>query len=89
MSQLGTRITALLSDERDIDAVFTGTRGGHFKNILATLDTKQEVLVFGHAVPMEVVLRTRTFDEKLYAAVAPNAGRSTQDRAAEALDDLF
>jgi DNA helicase HerA-like ATPase len=89
MSQLGTRITALLSDERDIDAVFTGTRGGHFKNILATLDTKQEVLVFGHAVPMEVVLRTRTFDEKLYAAVAPNAGRSTQDRAAEARDDLF
>ena len=89
MSQLGTRITALLSDERDIDAVFTGTRGGHFKNILATLDTKQEVLVFGHAVPMEVVLRTRTFDEKLYAAVAPHAGRSVQEKAAAALDDLF
>jgi len=89
MSQLGTRITALLSDERDIDAVFTGMRGGHFKNILATLDTKQEVLVFGHAVPMEVVLRTRNFDEKLYAAVAPHAGRSVQEKAAAALDDLF
>ena len=89
MSQLGTRITALLSDERDIDAVFTGTRGGHFKNILATLDTKQEVLVFGHAVPMEVVLRTRNFDEALYRAVAPDAGRSKQERAQEAFDDLF
>jgi DNA helicase HerA-like ATPase len=89
MSQLGTRITALLSDERDIDAVFTGTRGGHFKNILATLDTKQEVLVFGHAVPMEVVLRTRNFDESLYRAVAPDAGRSKQERAQNAYDDLF
>jgi uncharacterized protein len=89
MSQLGTRITALLSDERDIDAVFTGTRGGHFKNILATLDTKQEVLVFGHAVPMEVVLRTRDFDEALYRAVAPRAGLSPQERAQQAHDDLF
>jgi DNA helicase HerA-like ATPase len=89
MSQLGTRITALLSDERDIDAVFTGTRGGHFKNILATLDTKQEVLVFGHAVPMEVVLRTRNFDEALYRAVAPQAGRSPQEREKSALEDLF
>ena len=89
MSQLGTRITALLSDERDIDAVFTGTRGGHFKNILATLDTKQEVLVFGHAVPMEVVLRTRDFDEALYRAVAPRAGLSAQERSQQAHDDLF
>jgi DNA helicase HerA-like ATPase len=89
MSQLGTRITALLSDERDIDAVFTGTRGGHFKNILATLDTKQEVLVFGHAVPMEVVLRTRNFDEALYRAIDPNMGRSKQERAQNAYDDLF
>ncbi len=28
MSQLGTRITALLNDEKDIDAVFTGVSGG-------------------------------------------------------------
>ncbi|MGI8587270.1 MAG: ATP-binding protein [Chloroflexia bacterium] len=89
MSQLGTRITALLSDERDIDAVFTGTRGGHFKNILATLDTRQEVLVFGHAVPMEVVLRTRTFDEALYRAIAPKSLLSKQERAQSDHDDLF
>jgi DNA helicase HerA-like ATPase len=67
LSQLGTRITALLSDERDIDAVFTGVRGGsHLKQTLATLDTRQEILVFGHAVPMEVVLRTRNFDAEFY-----------------------
>ncbi len=89
MSQLGTRITALLSDERDIDAVFTGTRGGHFKNILATLDTRQEVLVFGHAVPMEVVLRTREFDEDLYRAVAPAAALNKVERGKQALEDLF
>ncbi len=89
MSQLGTRITALLSDERDIDAVFTGTRGGHFKNILATLDTRQEVLIFGHAVPMEVVLRTRTFDEAFYRALVPDYDRSRAERGAAAAADLF
>ena len=40
MSQIGTRITALLNDEKDIDAVFTGVRGGsQLKALLATLET--------------------------------------------------
>ncbi len=70
MSQLGTRITALLNDEKDIDAVFTGVSGGAgLKSILASLDSKQQALVLGHAVPMPVVIRTRPYDDALYAAV--------------------
>ena len=46
MSQIGTRVTALLNDEKDIDAVFTGIRGGsQLKALLATLDSKQEVMI--------------------------------------------
>ncbi len=65
ISQLGTRITALLSDQQDIDAVFTGVYGSsHFKQILATLDTRQEALIFGHALPMQVVIRARDFNQE-------------------------
>lgn len=80
LSQLGTRITALLSDERDIDAVFTGVHGGsHLKQTLATLDTRQEILVFGHAVPMEVVLRTRNFDAEFYKYLQ-TSGKGSKER---------
>lgn len=70
ISQIGTRITALLNDEKDIDAVFTGIRGGsQLKALLTTLDSKQEVMVMGHAVPMEVVLRVRSFDQAFYSSL--------------------
>ncbi|MEI8306117.1 MAG: DUF87 domain-containing protein [Chloroflexales bacterium] len=77
MSQLGTRITALLNDEKDIDAVFTGVSGGSgLKAVLATLDSKQQALVLGHAVPMPVVIRTRPYDEALYAAMERRGPRT-------------
>ena len=70
LSQLGTRITAQLSDDRDIQAVLAGTsNAGGLKVVLAGLDSKQQALVFGHAVPMPVVLRTRSYDELLFAEV--------------------
>jgi hypothetical protein len=70
MSQLGTRITALLNDDKDIDAVFAGVSGSSgLKAVLATLDTKQQAMVLGHAVPMAVVVRTRPYDEAFYREV--------------------
>jgi hypothetical protein len=70
MSQIGTRITALLNDEKDIDAVFTGVSGAqNLRTVLAKLDSKQQVLVLGHAVPMPVVLQTRPYNEKFYAEI--------------------
>ena len=80
MSQIGTRVTALLNDEKDIDAVFTGIRGGsQLKALLATLDSKQEVMLMGHAVPMEVVLRVRSFDAAFYKSL--QSGNTRQQRA--------
>jgi uncharacterized protein len=68
MSQIGTRITALLNDEKDIEAIFTGMPGGQsLRSVLAKLDSKQQALVLGHAVPMPVVVKTRPYDAKFYA----------------------
>ena len=72
MSQIGTRITALLDNERDISAVLTGVSGaGSLREVLARLDTKQQALIMGHAVPMPVVVQTRSYDEDFYASVTP------------------
>ncbi len=70
MSQIGTRITALLDNERDIAAVLTGINGAAgLREVLARLDTKQQAIIMGHAVPMPVVVKTRTYDEKFYQAI--------------------
>jgi DNA helicase HerA-like ATPase len=60
MSQLGTKITCLLDNERDIDAVLAGVNGkNELKTVLARLAPKQQALIFGHAVPMPVPIRIR------------------------------
>jgi len=62
MSQLGTKITCLLDDERDIDSVLTGVAGkSELKSVLSKLETKQQALIFGHSVPMPVVVKTREY----------------------------
>ncbi|MFQ5576308.1 MAG: helicase HerA domain-containing protein, partial [Anaerolineae bacterium] len=48
MSQIGTRVTALLDNERDINAVLTGVSGaGGLREVLARLDTQQQALIMG------------------------------------------
>ncbi len=75
LSQIGTRITCQLNDERDIDAIFTGVSGGsHLRTVLATLDSREQALLLGHAVPMPVMIRTRKYDQSFYATLSPRAG---------------
>lgn len=75
MSQIGTRVTALLDNERDISAVLTGISGASgLREVLARLDTRQQALIMGHAVPMPVVIQTRTYDDAFYAAVSHEFG---------------
>jgi DNA helicase HerA-like ATPase len=71
MSQIGTRVTCLLDDEADIRAVFSGIIGGAaLREVLARLDTRQQALILGHAVPMPVVVKTRTYGTpEFYAAL--------------------
>ena len=62
MSQLGTRLTCLLDNDRDIEAVLSGTAGSRqLRGVLARLEAKQQALIFGHAVPMPVVVQTREY----------------------------
>jgi hypothetical protein len=71
MSQIGTRVTCLLDDEADIRAVFSGISGAStLREVLARLDTRQQALILGHAVPMPVVVKTRTYGTpEFYAAL--------------------
>ena len=62
LSQLGTKITCLLDNERDVDAVLTGVSGSRkLRSVLARLESRQQALAFGHALPMPVVIRTRDY----------------------------
>jgi DNA helicase HerA-like ATPase len=80
MSQIGTRITALLNDEKDIDAIFTGVSGaGGLRSVLAKLDSKQQALILGHAVPMPVVVRTRPYDSTFYSEIGAIAWEEKTD----------
>jgi len=62
MSQMGTKITCLLDNERDIDSVLAGVSGkSELKSVLSRLAPKQQALIFGHAVPMPVAFQPREY----------------------------
>ncbi|WP_439566349.1 helicase HerA domain-containing protein [Gloeocapsopsis crepidinum] len=89
MSQIGTRITALLNDEKDIDAIFTGVSGAQsLRSVLAKLDSKQQALILGHAVPMTVVVRTRPYDTQFYAEIGDVAWEEKSDSEVFAAAEL-
>ncbi len=82
MSQIGTRVTCLLDDESDVRAVFSGVSGAsELRNVLARLDTRQQALILGHAVPMPVVIRTRdTTTPDYYSALGYTEGNDLQKK---------
>jgi DNA helicase HerA-like ATPase len=68
MSQVGTRIICQLDNDRDVDAVLTGAPGAReLKTVLSRLEAQQQALIFGHALPMPVVVRTRNYDQSFYS----------------------
>ena len=70
MSQIGTRVTALLDEENDIRAVFSGVSGtAALREVLARMETRQQALILGHAVPMPIVVHTRDYSD-LYSEIA-------------------
>lgn len=73
LSQIGTKVVAQLNDEKDIQAVLTGIAGAsNLRSILASLDSKKQALLLGHAVTMPVVVQTREYNEEFYRAMIAN-----------------
>jgi len=94
LSQIGTKMVAKLSDEKDIGAALVGTSdASSLREILASLDAKQQALLLGHAVPMPIVVKTRTYDEDFYDALRAHpatTGSSDGDTDPdEEMEDLF
>ena len=94
LSQIGTKFVSQLSDEKDVRAALVGTSGAAaLRQVLASLDSKQQALVLGHAVPMPIMIRSRSYDEEFYRALrgtengqpAPQGFQEIKERS----DDLF
>ena len=97
MSQLGTKLTCQLDDDRDVTAVLGGAPGSReLKTVLSRLESSQQALIFGHAVPMPVVIHTREYGSpQSYAELGKPARRRGRDGAGserplqEEIKDLF
>ena len=87
LSQIGTKIVAQLHDEKDITSVLSGIHhASHLRTILASLDSKKQVLVLGHAIAMPVVIQTREYNETFYRDIQQVC---TQDQISETINELF
>ena len=91
MSQLGTKITCLLDNERDIDSVLSGVSGkSELKSVLARLESRQQALIFGHAVPMPVVVRTREYGSaESYKDFLPAGEAKIEKQAEKDIEELW
>ena len=87
MSQMGTKITCLLDNERDVDSVLTGVPNkSELKSVLSKLESKQQALIFGHAVPVPVVVRTREYGSaQSYKDFLPSAEAKQAEKDIEKL----
>ena len=85
---IGTRFSCLLDNERDIDAVLSGTTGSRqLRSVLARLESKQQALFFGHALPLPVVVRIREYGPKFYETV--HGGGDSEAEKKRKVDELF
>jgi uncharacterized protein len=89
MSQIGTRVTLLLDNPEDIKAVLSGVSGGEaLREVLARLDTQEQALILGHAVPMPVVVQTRRYDSEFYRAMGVRQPDELLSRLEENVESL-
>lgn len=67
LSQLGTKLACLLDNDRDVEAVLSGvSNGSGLRGVLASLATRRQALIMGHAVPMPVVIDTRVYGDEAF-----------------------
>jgi DNA helicase HerA-like ATPase len=91
MSQMGTKITCLLDNEKDIDSVLAGVSGkNELKSVLARLAPKRQALIFGHSVPMPVAFQPREYGSaESYRQFGPAGDADVKHRNKKDIEDLF
>lgn len=71
LSQIGTKFCFQLDSDSDVEALVGGVAGRRsLRQVIATLESRQQSLVFGHALAMPVVVRTADLGRE----GAPGAG---------------
>ena len=59
LSQIGTKFCLQLDGDADVEALVGGAAGrSGLRQVIAALESNRQALVFGHALPMPVVVRT-------------------------------
>ena len=98
MSQIGTKLSCALDNERDIDAILSGTADSRdLRIILSRVSQKQQTLITGHSVPIPVVIKTREYgDNNSYKDLLKNNSFDSSKKPLdiskeieEDLEDLF
>ena len=91
LSQIGTKLTCLLDSERDIEAILAGSSDrGRLRTVLARLESRQQALLMGDALPMPVVVQTREYgSEESYKALSVSDAVESAAEFAKERDSLF
>ena len=59
LSQIGTKFCLQLDSDSDIEALLGGITGrASLRTVVASLESRRQALVFGHALAMPVVIQT-------------------------------
>ena len=88
-----------MSEANLTDAVLAGVSGAReLRTVLSRLESKQQALIFGHAVPMPVVVRTRdygtpesyeSFSERHTPRRRPSGDGKAKPTAEDDIEKLF
>ena len=90
MSQIGAKVVCLLDSGRDIDSVLSGVSGNRkLRSVLARLDSRQQAIIFGHSVPMPVVIRTRDYGSAESYSEFMTTNERTVEGLQNKLEDLY
>jgi hypothetical protein len=74
ISQIGTKIILQLSDEADVNAALAGSgEQATLRSIVASLSSKKQALITGHAVALPIAIHTRSYDEAFYTSIQKEA----------------
>ncbi len=80
-----------MDDEKDINAVLSGVSApSPLRGVLARLDTNQQALILGHAVPMPVVIpHARLWHARVQRRVQLRHRGGAATQGERSVDDLF